>query len=68
MCVSLTMIAHMYWRSIEPIKEFLCTKPNRGGYIIDTQFGKINYVSGDIAPVISTRINANAAYYVIEIE
>lgn len=36
-------------------------------YIIDTQFGKINYVSGEISPVISTRIDANSAYYVIEI-
>lgn len=56
----------MYKRSIKPITEFLRLPPPIGKYIIDTQFGKINYVSGEIAPVISTRINANAAYYVIE--
>lgn len=67
-CANVMTIAPMYKRSIKPIEEFLDTNPNRGGYIIDTQFGKINYVSGEIAPVISTRINANAAYYVIEIE
>ena len=48
--------------------EFLKRETEQGVYIIDTQFGKINYVSGKVAPVISTRINANAAYYVIEIE
>lgn len=47
--------------------EFLGTIPKSGVYLIDTQFGKINYVSGDIAPVITTRIDANSAYYVIEI-
>ena len=36
-------------------------------YIIDTQFGKINYVNGDVSPVISTRVDANSAYYVIEV-
>lgn len=39
----------------------------QGFYILDTQFGKINYVSKDISPVISTRINANNSYFVIEI-
>lgn len=58
----------MYKRSIEPIVEFLGLNPQDGIYIIDTQFGKINYVSGVISPVISTRIDANSAYYVIEIE
>ena len=58
----------MYKRSIKPIQEFLDTKPESGVYLIDTQFGKINYVSGEVAPVISTRIDANAAYYLIEIE
>ena len=42
--------------------------PPNGVYIIDTQFGKINYVSGEVSPVISTRIDANSAYYVIEVE
>lgn len=58
----------MYKRSVKPIKEFLAKKPQNGVYLIDTQFGKINYVSGDVAPVVSTRIDANAAYYLIEIE
>lgn len=58
----------MYKRSIKPIVEFLSSHPDTGKYILDTQFGKINYVSGEIAPVISTRINANSAYYVIEVE
>ena len=57
----------MYKRSVEPILQFLDKKNELGVYIIDTQFGKINYVSNEVAPVISTRINANAAYYVIEI-
>lgn len=57
----------MYKRSIAPIAEFLRLPPPEGVYVIDTQFGKINYVSGEVAPVISTRIDANAAYYVIEI-
>ena len=57
----------MYKRSIAPIIEFLGLPSPEGVYIIDTQFGKINYVSGEVAPVISTRIDANAAYYVIEI-
>ena len=56
----------MYKRSIAPINKFLATRPESGVYIIDTQFGKINYVSGEVSPVISTRIDANAAYYVIE--
>lgn len=60
-------IALMYKRSIKPIIEFLRLPPPCGVYIIDTQFGKINYVSGEISPVISTRIDANSAYYVIEI-
>ena len=57
----------MYKRSIKPIVEFLRLPPPNGVYIIDTQFGKINYVSGEVSPVISTRIDANSAYYVIEI-
>lgn len=64
---STIMHARMYKRSIKPIADFLMTPPPHGVYIIDTQFGKINYVSGEVAPVISTRVNANAAYYVIEI-
>lgn len=43
-------------------------KPENGIYLIDTQFGKINYVSGEVAPVINTRIDASAVYYLIEIE
>lgn len=58
----------MYKRSIKPIKEFLDSAPPRGVYLIDTQFGKINYVSGEVSPVISTRIDANAAYYLIEVD
>lgn len=58
----------MYKRSVKPIKEFLAKKTQNGVYLIDTQFGKINYVCGDVAPVVSTRIDANAAYYLIEIE
>lgn len=58
----------MYKRSVKPIQEFLEMKPENGIYLIDTQFGKINYVSAEVAPVISTRIDANAAYYLIEIE
>ena len=57
----------MYKRSIKPIQRFLESPPPEGVYIIDTQFGKINYVSGEVSPVISTRIDANGAYYVIEI-
>lgn len=58
----------MYKRSVKPIQEFLDTKPESGAYLVDTQFGKINYVSGEVAPVISTRIDVNAAYYLIEVE
>ncbi len=58
----------MYKRSVKPIQEFLDTNPESGVYLIDTQFGKINYISGEIAPVISTRIDANAAYYLIEVK
>ena len=58
----------MYKRSIKPIAEFLRLPPPNGVYIIDTQFGKINYVSGEVSPVISTRIDANGAYYVIEVK
>lgn len=58
----------MYWRSVQPIVEFLRNPDiEQGFYILDTQFGKINYVSKDISPVISTRINANGSYFVIEI-
>lgn len=56
----------MYKRSIKPIIEFVMSPTPVGVYIIDTQSGKINYVSSEVSPVISTRINANAAYYVIE--
>lgn len=58
----------MYKRSIKPIMDFLKVPPPTGVYIIDTQFGKINYVSGEISPVISTRIDANSAYYVINVD
>jgi hypothetical protein len=58
----------MYKRSVKPIQEFLDTNPESGVYLIDTQFGKINYISGEVAPVISTRIDANAAYYLIEVK
>lgn len=59
----------MYKRSIKPIMDFLkVPPPPTGVYIIDTQFGKINYVSGEISPVISTRIDANSAYYVINVD
>ena len=58
----------MYKRCIDPILQFLKLPPPEGVYIIDTQFGKINYVSPNVAPVISTRIDANGAYYIIEIE
>lgn len=58
----------MYWRCVQPIVEFLRSPDiEQGFYILDTQFGKINYVSKDISPVISTRINANNSYFVIEI-
>ena len=60
-------IDFMYKRSIKPIQQFLESPPPEGVYIIDTQFGKINYVSGEVSLVISTRIDANGAYYVIEI-
>lgn len=58
----------MYKRSVKPILEFLELPPPEGRYIIDTQFGKINYVSGEVSPVISTRVDANGAYYVIEVD
>ena len=57
----------MYKRAIKPIREFLSSPPPEGVYIIDCQFGKINYVSGDISPVITSRINADGVYYVIEV-
>lgn len=58
----------MYKRSVRPIVDFLKVPPPTGVYIIDTQFGKINYVSGEVSPVVSTRVDANGAYYVIEVE
>ena len=36
----------MYWRCVQPIVEFLKSPDiEEGAYILDTQFGKINYVA-----------------------
>ena len=36
-------------------------------YIIDTQFGKINFVSGETSPTIAVRTDRDDATFVIEI-
>lgn len=58
----------MYKRCVPPIKEFLSVPPPIGIYIIDCQFGKINYVSGEISPVINTRVDACGSYWVIMVD
>ena len=58
----------MYKRCVPPISEFLSVPPPTGVYIIDCQFGKINYVSSEVSPVINTRVDACGSYWVINVD
>ena len=49
-------------------RSFFPYPPPIGIYMIDCQFGKINYVSGEISPVINTRVDACGSYWVIMVD
>ena len=57
----------MYKRSLKVIIEFLNSPPPHGKYIIDTQFGKVNFFSNEISPTIAARTDRDEATYLIEI-
>ena len=57
----------MYKRNILPLKRFLKESPPPGKYYIDAGFGKLYYVSDEIAGTINTRTDAAGATIIVEV-